>query len=740
MGVTILVVGAVEEAAFERAIDPLPTRIVAAPEAVGPAIESASIAGVIVLPSAADSLDDIVVSVPSPTPVVAVVDTADAGANALAAGADDFLSRSTVEAAPDALAARIDSRVQAGTAGRTGSCGDPERILDLLDPFVADELVAVFDASGRHLAATGAALSDGLDPETLSSGHVTDVFGAEPALSAHLEANYAAAVDGTARRRELAYGRSSYWFETIPIPGTPWGLCRITSTVPVRTAFPGREDVQSKLHRLHEVSSRFEAAETESEIFELAVESAERILEFDACNVAEVEDGMIVPRAATAPEIDVDVSLASTDESIAGKTIRTGESYLVEDVAADAEARPTDAAYRSGLSVPMGEDGVFQAISTEPGYYDETDRTLAELLVAHVGNALERVRYQDALTVERDHFAALFQNIPDPAVEYSLVDGVPRIESVNSAFVSQFGLEPDEAVGESVLDRLVPDGERESALGHYDRIADGDPVDAEVARRTDDGIRPFLLRSVPVASADGGRGYLIYTDLGELKARERELRQQNERLDRFASVVSHDLRNPLSVASGYLEQAKATGDVSYLDEVERGHDRAFAIIEDVLTLARGGNTVSDPEDVDLATVAQTAWGDVDTGDATLELPVDRSVYADQGRLRQLFENTFRNAIEHGRPDESADPLTVTVREIEGGFAVADDGVGFPDDVADLFEYGVTTSPDGTGFGLSIVAEVAEGHGWDVESADSPDGGAEVRITGTDELAHLDLDE
>jgi len=76
-------------------------------------------------------------------------------------------------------------------------------------------------------------------------------------------------------------------------------------------------------------------------------------------------------------------------------------------------------------------------------------------------------------------------------------------------------------------------------------------------------------------------------------------------------------------------------------------------------------------------------------------------------------------------------VTVTVGAIDGrGFYVADDGPGIPEeDREDVLESGYTTSQDGTGFGLAIVSEIAEAHGWSVEVTESGAGGARFEITG-----------
>jgi PAS domain S-box-containing protein len=228
-------------------------------------------------------------------------------------------------------------------------------------------------------------------------------------------------------------------------------------------------------------------------------------------------------------------------------------------------------------------------------------------------------------------------------------------------------------------------------------------------------------------------------EMTERRLRERELRRTNERLDEFASVVSHDLRNPLSVAEGRLQLARAECDSDHLDHVARAHDRMDALIEDLLALAREDDSTVETAPVALADVADASWRNVRTEDAVLDTETTAVVHADRRRLQQLFENLFRNSVEHGstgnRTESGADEergpgVRVTVGDLADGFYVEDDGPGIdPEDSERVFETGYSTSETGTGFGLAIVESVAQSHGWDVTVVEGADGGARFEFTG-----------
>jgi two-component system OmpR family sensor kinase len=219
----------------------------------------------------------------------------------------------------------------------------------------------------------------------------------------------------------------------------------------------------------------------------------------------------------------------------------------------------------------------------------------------------------------------------------------------------------------------------------------------------------------------------------QLRRREEEVARERDRLEEFASLVSHDLRSPLNVAAGNLEivterLADKPIDVEELDAVERSLDRMDALIEDLLALARQGAGIDETERVALADLVAECWETVDTKSATIAVDGD-VVAADRSRLRQAFENLFGNAVEHAGPDVA---VTVGVLDDGDGFYVEDDGPGVDaEDRGEVFEAGVTTDPEGTGFGLKIVAEVADAHGWTVELVEGESGGARFEFRGVD---------
>ncbi|WP_281195157.1 nitrogen regulation protein NR(II) [Halorubrum sp. F4] len=275
----------------------------------------------------------------------------------------------------------------------------------------------------------------------------------------------------------------------------------------------------------------------------------------------------------------------------------------------------------------------------------------------------------------------------------------------------------DEAARKARRARETVDaGDRDVGVIEYDfQTADGETF-------------PVEMRFARVPEDDGIDRVGVIRDITDRKRNEEELRRKNERLDEFASIVSHDLRNPLNVATGRLELLREECDSSQIDDIERAHDRMRSLVDDLLTLARAGDELDEAERVELAAIARAAWRNVATRDATLRVDGDLAFSADESRLEGLLENLIRNAIEHG-----GDEVTVTVGALaDGGFYLEDDGPGIPEDHREaVFESGYTTVEGGTGFGLSIVEQVAEAHGWGVHVTEGTGGGARFEVRGVE---------
>ena len=435
-----------------------------------------------------------------------------------------------------------------------------------------------------------------------------------------------------------------------------------------------REDA---LSTLTEAIDRFMDAPDEETVAEHAVDTATAALEQDLCAfwIVDDEESVLRPIAATdAAREQIGTPPTFTGgESITWRAFQEGELTVCEDLAAEPDRYNPDTPVESELIMPLGEYGVIVVGATDPVTFTDVDVSLASIFANTVEAALDRAaREQEAL------------------------------------------------------------------------------------------------------------------------AHSRELERQNERLEEFASIVSYDLRNPLQVAAARAELLQDEVDSEHLDAIERSHDRMAALIDDLLTLGRQGKAVLDIEPVNLAAVARECRETVGTSESELVVEADATVPADRRRLQQLLENLIENAVEHGStrsrpqaddavehgstsppseaPGEAVEPshaeteeestegtvaaatsgsepveaafrggdtatslrIRVGTLDDESGFYVADDGHGIPKSEREtVFTSGYSTGSDGTGFGLSIVEQIAEAHGWSVSVTASASGGARFEITDVD---------
>lgn len=366
-----------------------------------------------------------------------------------------------------------------------------------------------------------------------------------------------------------------------------------------------------------------------------------------------------------------------------------------------------------------------------------------------VGIAVLRFQFLDLVPVARHSVVEVMREA------VLVVDVEGRVVDANPAACDLVGADRRSLVGHHAAS-VVPESLAAACL-------DDDPS-SSVSLRDDSGRRLFDVRR---SSLPSGARVVLLSDVTERHRQADRLERQNEQLERFASVLSHDLRNPLNVAQGYVDLLEEETDSPFTEKVETALGRMESMVDDTLELTRQGRVVTDPEPVSIPETARDAWANVVTGSATLVVESERTVAGDERRIQRLFENLFRNAVEHGstggRPgadhfepgsmdkqsetkdgdindidydgdtdeDDGKAVLRVTVTDRSDGFDVFDDGSGIPADVRDtVFDFGYTTNDSGTGLGLSIVAEIADAHGWYVRVSKAEMGGACFEFRGT----------
>ncbi len=457
-----------------------------------------------------------------------------------------------------------------------------------------------------------------------------------------------------------------------------------------------------------------------------------------------------------------------TEKGVGASTLRTRTVQHVHQLYNDRNGEPwrdasVTAGYESAITVPLVyndvEYGVLTVYATHESAFDERKITvLSELgeTVSHAIAAIRRKEREQTLTSLQESTRELLntetqQEIGDiivktltddsalaDALVYCFDDTANRLEPVSSSFraESTTQLEPITAGADSpvwttfteseprMIDSAVPTDDSNGRLTMVVPLGDYGVLSVTAAEQaTFDAERQHLVKLVG-ATAEAA---LQRTD------RERRLQNQNDRLDSFASLLAHELRNPVHIGQIYCHELPADAAPEVVSYITEAFDRIEDVIDVLLVLTQGGNATGTSEPLSLAATAREAWDEVDATEATLNVEIEQTIQVDETYIHHLFRNLFENAVEHGGND-----VTVTVGDLPDGFYVADDGVGIPaEDREAVFKQGYTTAMEqgGTGLGLAFVKELAEVYGWEYRVTESDAGGARIEFTNVHHDSH-----
>lgn len=280
-------------------------------------------------------------------------------------------------------------------------------------------------------------------------------------------------------------------------------------------------------------------------------------------------------------------------------------------------------------------------------------------------------------------------------------------------------------------------------------IKSSESIEIEEEVPTEQGIRTYLTVKSPVFDENGTPSGVcgIGTDI-TAQEEHKQLQHDKERLEQFASLLSHDLRNPLTVAQGNVEIAQQDDeDSEELATASLALVRMEELIEDILTVTKQNQDIEETTSVSLSTIATDCWATIDSPEATLQVVSETSFPADQKRIKRLFENLFRNAIEHGESDNcidsdlqgdsketgpsNSDHLIRVGSLADGdGFYIENTGTPIPEKKREeIFENGFSTDEESLGLGLAIVNSVVSAHGWTITVTDGSIGGPRFEIKG-----------
>lgn len=349
------------------------------------------------------------------------------------------------------------------------------------------------------------------------------------------------------------------------------------------------------------------------------------------------------------------------------------------------------------------------------------------VLANRIENAVNQHRVEQEIAETRDFYGKILDYSSDFVI---IVDEGGVIKYVSPAVTRVMGYPPDELLGTNSFDFPHPE-DRQRAFEALDGVLDNPREEHTVeyrAKHNDGSWRWIEVRGQSLLDDPVINGIMVNVrDITERKQREQDLEEQNKRLEDLTSFLEHDVRNQLNIIRGRIDLVKESIATTHYQSITDAISRIEEMFENVMELAHGTDLISNLEPVTLRMVIDQCWPSTD--EAELEVAVDSEYRfeADPERLRSLLENLFRNAVQHAGPD-----VTVTVGTIENspGFYVEDDGPGIPEeDREHIHDSDYSKGDGGSGLGLTIVKQIVDAHGWEIDVTSGEDGGARFEVTG-----------
>lgn len=163
-----------------------------------------------------------------------------------------------------------------------------------------------------------------------------------------------------------------------------------------------------KLQRLHQAVQEMQRCATTAELCETAVHTGSEVLGLSLCLVAFAKGDSLVAVASSRELDKPDVPLAR-GEGVAGTTWATGQTMWGK-ISDFTFTKPLGPDFANVVAVPLGDEGVFQAIGTVQEPFTAMDVSLAEILAGHLHGELKRIRLQEALREQatRDPLTGLY--------------------------------------------------------------------------------------------------------------------------------------------------------------------------------------------------------------------------------------------------------------------------------------------------------------------------------------------
>lgn len=342
------------------------------------------------------------------------------------------------------------------------------------------------------------------------------------------------------------------------------------------------------------------------------------------------------------------------------------------------------------------------------------------------------------LIKSEERYRNIFENIHDAYYE-TAIDGTIIEVSPSISYLSGGKLNRLDLIGTSVYELYANPSDREVLLSFL--LKDGEVRDYEVNLRNRDGTITMCSVSARVSFDNNRKPLKITGSIRDITARkkiEEEIRQMNEQLrvsnsekDKLFSIISHDLRSPLSTFIGLTEIMAENGNELQPSEMQKFSDsmhlsatNLYGLLENLLLWSRSRQDSLPFELINLPllkTVREAVSGLFSTAEKkeirieyqiNPELTVNADLHSFQTVIRNLASNAIKFTPRGGRVT-----LSALKREKDVEISISDTGIGMDNDMmtkmfridGKINRQGTEDEPS-TGLGLILCKELIEKHG------------------------------
>jgi PAS domain S-box-containing protein len=326
----------------------------------------------------------------------------------------------------------------------------------------------------------------------------------------------------------------------------------------------------------------------------------------------------------------------------------------------------------------------------------------------------ERTKAEKAIKVSQEKFEGLFRGNPEATC---FLDADYKVLDINPRFKELFKYSLEEARGKEINELIVPDDKTDEMKAFTQKMKEGRLEWLDTTRRTRDGTTiPVSISTAPMVVGDELIGYtVVYKDISSLKNAEEKMKFLNEKLRVVGALTRHDVRNKLTILTGYSYTLKTRLNDNpeaqrRMKEIENSTQQIMHILEFASNYEKLG--VKEPSYTNVESDLNDAFSLFSqvTGIRMINECKGLTVLAD-AMLREVFYNLIENSLKYG---ERTSMIRVRFEQDanQAKIIYEDDGVGISNEVrGNLFKEGFGRN---TGYGLYLIKKICESYGWSIQ--------------------------